>query len=449
MSRMPSRGSHGRNAGPYMQSIPNDDDACPDYEAAVSRSNSNVTSEDISNWSDVQQPLNVQGQASNKPSANFRRYVYTYNMLAAQTPIQFYITVEPHDGKPTAGQYQFRLSMRVNGVERLVGESISRIMSVDPRKLEFAVFMFPGKNAKQVLPLNSLWSLRVWLRVDGVDHQLFKVDDLFVGKDLDFNSIGDASFARHAGLGQDYQVYKGYVGKALITFTVRWHRIRDRLYKYSFEYEGGGVGDILLSDFRMRIDNDPRSITFLIYSIPVQSMPVGATHRIRIWLRGLVPLTNDPIMSQPLPFNDSYIYQRVFQLDDFKVGGRLEFHALGNKLVMAFPHCGGPETVQLSRPPVKPQDKDKDKERGKELPVTSFGSQSNHDLINPNPGVLPPGAQRPIHSLSPQGTISGSAVSHYHPQLPNHIPISLQPVRRERERAPTQVQKTRTRVDIV
>lgn len=34
----------------------------------------------------------VQGQASNKPSANFRRYVYTYNMLAAQTPIQFYIT---------------------------------------------------------------------------------------------------------------------------------------------------------------------------------------------------------------------------------------------------------------------------------------------------------------------------------------------------------------------
>lgn len=82
--------------------------------------------------------------------------------------------------------------------------------------------MFPGKSAKQVLPLNSLWSLRVWLRVDGVDHQLFKVDDLFVGKDLDFNSIGDASFARHAGQGQDYQVYKGYVGKALITFTVRY-----------------------------------------------------------------------------------------------------------------------------------------------------------------------------------------------------------------------------------
>lgn len=81
--------------------------------------------------------------------------------------------------------------------------------------------MFPGKNAKLVLPLNSLWSLRVWLRVDGVDHQLFKVDDLLVGKDLDFNAIGDASFARHAGLGPDYQVYRGYVGKALITFTIK------------------------------------------------------------------------------------------------------------------------------------------------------------------------------------------------------------------------------------
>jgi hypothetical protein len=81
--------------------------------------------------------------------------------------------------------------------------------------------MFPGKNAKQVLPLNSSWSLRAWLRVDSVDHQLFKVDDLFVGKDLDFNSIGDASFARHAGFGPDCQIYRGYVGKALITFTVR------------------------------------------------------------------------------------------------------------------------------------------------------------------------------------------------------------------------------------
>jgi hypothetical protein len=177
----------------------------------------------------------------------------------------------------------------------------------------------------------------------------------------------------------------------------------------------------------------------------VQSLPAGATHRLRIWLRGLVPLTNDPAMSHPLPFNDSYIYQRVFQLDDFKIGGRLEFHALGNKLVMAFPHCGGPETVQMSRPPVRPQDRDKE-ERTKEKPVTGSGSQGG-TFTGQNVGVLPPGAQRPTHPISPQGTYSGSTTSHYQPQLPNHIPTSLQPVRRETEQArlPPAVQKARTR----
>jgi len=81
--------------------------------------------------------------------------------------------------------------------------------------------VFLGKDAKSVLPTNSLWSLRVWLRVEGVDHQLFKTDELFVGRDLDFNAIGDASFARLAETAPDHQVYKGYLGKALIAFTIR------------------------------------------------------------------------------------------------------------------------------------------------------------------------------------------------------------------------------------
>jgi len=115
-------------------------------------------------------------------------------------------------------------------------------MSVDPRELDFAVLsvsvsldsfseliltapacysVFLGKDAKSVLPTNSLWSLRVWLRVEGVDHQFFKTDELFVGRDLDFNAIGDASFARLAEAAPDHQVYKGYLGKALIAFTIR------------------------------------------------------------------------------------------------------------------------------------------------------------------------------------------------------------------------------------
>ncbi|KAJ3568761.1 hypothetical protein NP233_g5500 [Leucocoprinus birnbaumii] len=403
---------------------------------------------------------------SGRSEANFKRFVYTYNMLAAQTPMQFYISVEPFDGKPAAGQYQFRLSMRVNGIERPLGDPVTRIMSVDPRRLEFAVFVFPGKNAKQVLPINSLWSLRVWLRVEGVDHQLFRVDELLVGKDLDFNAIGDASFARQAALAHDHQVYRGYVGKALITFTVRWHRIRDQLYKYSMEYDGGGVGDVLFSDFRMRVDNDPRAVTFLIYTIPVQSMPPGATHRLRVWARSLVPLTNDPAISQPLPFNDSFIYQRIYKTDEFKVGGRLEFNALGNKLVMAFPHTGGPETINMARSPIKPQEKEKEKERGKEKErdrdrekekiAMSSTSQASHAYSHQT-HALPPGAQYPAHMLGPQTTHMNSALGHYQPQLPslypNTHPNPIQPLRagdaRERARSPPQVQKSRGKIEIV
>lgn len=135
--------------------------------------------------------------------------------------------------------------MRVNGIERPLGEPLTRLLTADPRKLDFAVLcvptyhhndyldanhpygfaynsVFPGKGSKQTLPVNSMWSLRVWLRTEGVDHQLFRVEDLFVGKDLDFHAIGDASFARHGAAGTDHQVYRGYVGRALITFTVRY-----------------------------------------------------------------------------------------------------------------------------------------------------------------------------------------------------------------------------------
>lgn len=145
--------------------------------------------------------------------------------------------------------------------------------------------VFAGKDAKSVLPTNSLWSLRVWLRTEGVDHQLFKTDELLVGKDLDFNAIGDASFVRCAGSAPDHQVYKGYLGKALVTFTVRcvlvillnwyesigldlavlrWQRVRDQLYRYSLEYDGGGVGDVLFNDFKMKVEMDPQKVNFLI-----------------------------------------------------------------------------------------------------------------------------------------------------------------------------------------
>lgn len=78
--------------------------------------------------------------------------------------------------------------------------------------------MLPGKSS---IPSGSLWSCRVWLRVNGIDHRLFGEDDLWVGKDLDFNTIGEASFARLKSVDAKAQLYHGFVGRALVTFIVR------------------------------------------------------------------------------------------------------------------------------------------------------------------------------------------------------------------------------------
>ena len=45
---------------------------------------------------------------------------------------------------------------------------------------------------------------------------------------------------------------------------VRWECVSNKLYKYSLMYEAGGVGDTLFENFRLRLDGDPRSVTFLI-----------------------------------------------------------------------------------------------------------------------------------------------------------------------------------------
>jgi len=41
--------------------------------------------------------------------------------------------------------------------------------------------------------------------------------------------------------------------------------------------------------------------------------------------------------------NDSYVYQRVFKSDTFKVGSKLDFTTLGNKMVMGY--LNGPPKI--------------------------------------------------------------------------------------------------------
>lgn len=260
-------------------------------------------------------------------------------MLAEATPLQFLISVEPASGKPSAGKCTFRLSFKANGIERVICNPLILKLFVDPRHLDFVVFIFPGKSS---IPVGSLWSLRVWLRVNGVDHRLFAEDELWVGKDLDFHSIADASFVRLKSVDSKSQVYHGFVGRALVTFTCRWHRVNENLYKYSLDYEANGVGGNLFEDLRLRIDGDPRTVTFLIYTVPIKSVPVGASHRIRVWMKSLVNLSAST--PSALPFHDSYIYQRIWKSDTFKIGARLDFESMSNKATMGFA-AGPPQTI--------------------------------------------------------------------------------------------------------
>ncbi|KAG5648749.1 hypothetical protein DXG03_000096 [Asterophora parasitica] len=278
------------------------------------------------------------------PLLKRERYVYTYNLLAPGTPLQFLISVEPLTGKYSQGRYTFQLSFKTNGIERNLCEPIVFTLHVDPRSLDFAVFIFPGKSS---IPVGSLYSLRVWLRVNGIDHRLFSDDELWVGKDLDFHSIADASFVRLKSVDSKSQVYHGFAGRALVTFTCRWHHLSDNLYNYSLDYEANGVGANLFEDLQLRIDGDPRAVTFLIYCVPISSIPAGSSHRIRVWLKSLVNLSAST--PSALPFHDSYIYQRIWKSDNFKIGARLDFEAMSNKTIMGF-SAGAPVTVETSVP---------------------------------------------------------------------------------------------------
>jgi len=219
---------------------------------------------------------------------------------------------------------------------------------VDPRKLEFVVFVFPGKTT---IPAGCLYSYRVWLRVNFVDHRIFGDDELWVGKDPDFSSIVDASFARLKSADGNSQLYDGVVGRARVQFIARWTHIAEGLYKYSLDYESAGVGGTLVEDFRLTIHGDPRSVSFLIYTVPMNSMPAGASHRIRVWLKTFLPFPsneNDHSSNISLPFNDSYVYQRIWKSDSLKLGARLDFFTLGSKMVMGYSN-GPPKTYTVSQ----------------------------------------------------------------------------------------------------
>ncbi|KAJ7369034.1 hypothetical protein DFH08DRAFT_947913 [Mycena albidolilacea] len=190
----------------------------------------------------------------------------------------------------------------MNGVKMSAGKG-KRCMSSSEGSL------FPGKN--DVLPAGCLHSLRVWLRANGVGHRLFGEDDLWLGADPDFGTVENAWFAclrpgDTTALGiPDAQVYDAVVGRARVQLLF------------------GGLSATGIIDTRwrtphLRVEGDPGRVAFLVYTVPVRSVPAGASHCLRVWLK---TRRDDPSAHA---LDDSYMYQPVRRSDAFKIGARLD-----------------------------------------------------------------------------------------------------------------------------
>lgn len=71
-------------------------------------------------------------------------------------------------------------------------------------------------------PPDSIYHLRVWLKLNGIEHGLFAVDHLGIGRDIQFSLLPGANFARLKVINRDEQrqIYLGMVGKARVEFVV-------------------------------------------------------------------------------------------------------------------------------------------------------------------------------------------------------------------------------------
>lgn len=253
---------------------------------------------------------------------------YVYSLRVGGAPIQITIGVEADADRQN--YYSFSIMLKAGHIERAVCKPVTLRLSIDPRQLEFSVFVFPPRSS---LPVGCLHHLRVWLKSAGVDHRIFGDNDLWIGRDPDFRSIADASFAILRNATHDMLIYQAIVGRAHVSFIVRWRLVEFGIYALSLDYEAGGVGRILFDEYYLKLDCEPQTVSFMIYSIPAVSMPRGASHRLRFWLR--TPHASlSSASSASSQMTESYIYQRLWKTDDFKIGAYLDFVALGSKLTM-------------------------------------------------------------------------------------------------------------------
>ncbi|KAH9060934.1 hypothetical protein EDB87DRAFT_1723587 [Lactarius vividus] len=292
------------------------------------------------------------------PSPDVRKVIHTYGLNIGGVDLRLFITIEPL--RELSREHTFYLSLKAGVFERPISEPATLSLSVDPRELKFVVFAYPPRSC---LPQGCLFSLRVWLRAGDIDHRLFSEDSLWIGRDPDFYSIQDATFARLRSVNSHTLLYKIVVGRALMDFVIRhatilalpvdsffsslrirWRQVLGGVYSLSLEYDGCGVGRVLFSDFIVSLDCSPEHLNFVLYTIPVTSTPRGATHRVRLWLRAPDQVGLMPSPEGELPCSQ-FIYQRIWSTDSFKVGNSLDFTALGPKLIMGVPNGDGPRIL--------------------------------------------------------------------------------------------------------
>jgi hypothetical protein len=257
--------------------------------------------------------------------------------------VRLFITIEPL--RELSREHTFFLSLKAGAFERPISEPATLNLSLDPQELKFVVFAYPPRSC---LPQGCLFALRVWLRAGEIDHRLFSEDALWIGKDPDFYSIQDATFARLRSVNTQTLLYKIVVGRALVDFIIRWRQVLERVYSLSLEYDGGGVGRVLFSDLIVSLDCPPEQLSFVLFTIPVTSTPRGATHRIRLWLRApdqVGPIPPSIVVERSDLSPSQFVYQRIWGTDAFKVGNSLDFTALGPKMIMGVSNGDGPRSL--------------------------------------------------------------------------------------------------------
>ncbi|KDQ08224.1 hypothetical protein BOTBODRAFT_179997 [Botryobasidium botryosum FD-172 SS1] len=241
----------------------------------------------------------------NSQNQTSQRVLHLYNVTAGNAEILFIVAIDPPQapGEP----HTFLLFCKSGKIERKLCRPAHCKIEFDPQAATFEVCLFP----KEGFPVNSLFSVRVFLRTDRFQHYLFGHDHFWIGKDPKFHLTwhGSSMMQPVAPINPQTHVLTGDIGGARLAFFVTIEQAdpfapEGAGYEslISLEYECGGVKRYLCRHIAARITCDLSALSFIIYSVPVRTTTSGSIHRLFFWVRSVDLIT-----------------QRLWKTDDFRV----------------------------------------------------------------------------------------------------------------------------------